>query len=358
MAKTYKNLYEKIYAFENLFLAWRKSMRGKRSRPDVALFAQNLAENLLTLQDDLQTEQYLPQPYRSFTIADPKPRLISAAPFADRVVHHALCNILEPLFETKFIFDSYACRKGKGTHAAVLRAQQFSRRYAYVLQCDIEHCFPRIDHAILHQQFQRVIACQSTLKLCEKILTGGALIHLNTPPAYFAGDDLFAALRPRGLPIGNLTSQFWANVYLNALDQFVKHGLKIRGYVRYVDDFLLFANDKNTLHEAHQKITQFCGQELRLTLHERRAQVFPTQTGIPFLGWRIFSSHLRLRARNARTFYKRYRQNCIAVGKRKMLVSQLTKSIQGWVAHASFGQTWRLRRSIFQQQSVPVAGSY
>ena len=151
-------------------------------------------------------------------------------------MHHALCNIIQPLFERRFIFDSYANRKGKGTHAALDRAQEFARRYPYVLKCDVEHFFPTIDHALLKAQLARLITDRETLWLAGQILDSGADIHQDIAPHLFPGDDLFAVVRPRGLPIGNLTSQFWANVYLNPLDHFIKRELKCPAYVRYVDD--------------------------------------------------------------------------------------------------------------------------
>ena len=284
--KTYKRLYPQITAFENLRRAFKKAARGKRKRGDVAAFEYHLEANLLALQEELLTETYSAGAYFSFRIYDPKPRLISAAPFRDRVVHHALCQAIEPLWERRFIHDTYACRVGKGTHAALDRCTEFARRYPYVLQCDIEHFFPSLDHDLLYAQFERLIADPKTLRLCRKILDSGAGVHPPVGnPVYFPGDDLFAALRPRGLPIGNLTSQFWANVYLNPLDQFIKRELKCRAYLRYVDDFLLFAAEKSTLHTWRKLVISFL-TGLRLRLHENQAAIFPVATGAPFLGWR------------------------------------------------------------------------
>ena len=343
--KTYKHLYPQITAFENLYLAFRKARRGKRARPDVASFEFDLEANLIRLQSELETETYRPGRYRNFEIFDPKPRLISAAPFRDRVAHHALCNIIEPLFERGFIFDSYANRKGKGTPAALDRAQAFSRQYPYVLKCDIEHFFPRMDHQVLDQRFTRLLADPQTLRLCRLILASGARIHKDTLPAFFPGDDLFASLRPRGLPIGNLTSQFWANVYLNPLDHFIKRELKCPAYLRYVDDFLLFAKNKADLHLWRIAIIDYLAT-LRLTLHEAEAQVFPTATGIPFLGWRIYPTHRRLKRRNGQAFQRRYLQMRRDYAAGKIGFDRLNAGVQGWVAHVKHGQTWGLRRSL------------
>jgi RNA-directed DNA polymerase len=186
--KTHKNLYPRITEFENLRLAFKHAARGKRSHPDVAAFEYDLEKNLLELQVELEAQTYAPGTYYNFRIYDPKPRLISAAPFRDRVAHHALCQIIEPLFERRFIYDSYANRKGKGTHAALDRAQQFARQYPYVLQCDLEHFFPGMDHAILRAQLARVIACPRTLWLADEILESGADIHDGDyAPRYFPG---------------------------------------------------------------------------------------------------------------------------------------------------------------------------
>ena len=351
--KTHKHLYPLITEFENLHLAFKRAARGKRSRWDVAGFEYDLEANLLELQDELRAQTYRPSPYHNFTVYDPKPRLISAAPFRDRVVHHALCNVIEPLFERRFIDDSYACRVGKGTHAALDRAQMYAQRYPYVLKCDVQHFFPRMDHAVLRAQFRRVIRDPQTLWLIDQILDGGAGIHAAEAAPYFPGDDLFAALRPHGLPIGNLTSQFWANVYLNPLDHFVKRELKCVAYLRYVDDFLLFAADKSVLHAWKKQLIEFAAS-LRLHLHEPEAAVFPVEAGVPFLGWRVYPDHRRLKRRNGVAFQRRFAclREELAAG--RITREQVDASVQGWVAHVAHGDTWGLRRSLLSGVVLPV----
>lgn len=256
-------------------VAWRKARRGKRYTATASAFERNLDTELTTLHNELLNESYIPGAYRSFSIHEPKRRKISAAPFRDRVVHHALCSVITPIYERKFIYDSYANRVGKGTHRALDRCTQFMRRYNYVLQCDVQQFFPAIDHAILKAILADTLRCEPTLRLCAKVIDSGVGVLTDEYDMhYFPGDDLLAAVRPRGLPIGNLTSQFWANVYLNDLDQFVKHSLGCKGYVRYVDDFLLFADDKVTLHRWQDEIVHFL-QGLRLTIHENRAHPRP-----------------------------------------------------------------------------------
>jgi len=351
--KTYQHLYPDIVSFENLYRAFKQAARAKRSKPDVAEFEFDLEDNLLTLQAELTGQTYRPGPYHHFDIRDPKPRRISAAPFRDRVVHHALCQVIEPIFEARFIFDSYANRVGKGTHAALDRAQQFSRRYPYVLQCDINHFFPCIDHAILKAQLARLITDPAVGWLCNLIIDSGAGIHAHPEGAVlYPGDDLLSAARPTGLPIGNLTSQFWANVYLNPLDQFVKRQLKCRAYLRYVDDFLLFSNSKAELHAWRQAIIQYLAG-LRLQLHENRAAVYPVNTGIPFLGFRLYPDHRRLKRRNGVAFQRRFARLRRQVAAGQISRSQLDAAVQGWIAHVQHADTWGLRQALLTSVVLP-----
>jgi len=344
--KTYRNLYPQVWDFENLYLAYRKARKGKRGKSIVAAFEREEENELITLQDELFRHNYTPGLYHSFLIHDPKTRLISAAPFRDRVVHHALCRVIEPIWERRLIFDTYANRLGKGTHRALDRVQLFTRRFSYVLQCDIRQFFPSIDHAILQDKLSRLIADQELIELCDKVLASGVgVLSESYDMVYFHGDDLFAANRPRGLPIGNLTSQFWANIYLNSLDHFVKRDLKCPAYVRYVDDFLLFANDKCTLWTWKKAIIEKLA-ELRLTLHENRAQVFPVNNGIPFLGFEVYPTHRRVKRRKVMQ-YRRKMQNLLReVTKKPVLLPKLQASVRGWVNHVRYGDTWGLRRSM------------
>ena len=294
------SLFTRLTAFTNLLLAFQRAQRGKRFRSNVSTFSLNVEKELLTLQQELQSRTYQPGSYRTFYIRDKKIRMISAAPFRDRVVHHALCNIIEPIFERGFLDDSYACRKGKGTHAAVDRAWAHVRRFPYVLKCDISRYFPSIDHDILLAKLQRRIWDDGVLWLLASVIDGS-----NPQPSvleYFPGDDLFEPYRrKRGLPIGNQTSQFFANVYLDDLDHYVREHLKVPGYVRYVDDFMLFHRDKFELQFALTRVREFC-EGLRLRLHPRKCTLSRTQDGVTFLGYRLFPTHRRLDAQNVRRF--------------------------------------------------------
>ncbi len=350
--KTYKHLYERICDFENIYRAYRAARKGKRKFESVAAFEYNQEEELLKLRDELRERTWQPGPYHSFYIHDPKQRLISAAPFRDRVVHHALINVIEPIWEARFIHDTYANRVSKGTHRVLDRCQQFARRWKYVLQCDLKQYFPSIDHQLLRAELARLIGDEAVLGLCDKIIASGVgVLSEEYDMQWFAGDDLFAALRPRGLPIGNLTSQFWANVYLSRFDHFVKRELKCAGYVRYVDDFVLFGDDKAQLHQWRAAvIKRLTG--LRLKLHEERAQVSPVTNGIPFLGFRVYPTHRRLKRSNSLKFQRRFKALAKQYEHGELPLVRLNESVRGWVNHASHGDTYGLRRAILGSRII------
>jgi RNA-directed DNA polymerase len=355
--KTYKNLYPKIYDFENLYWAFRAARKGKRSRAAVAAFEFDLEHNLLTLQDELRDQTYRPGDYDNFYIYEPKRRLVSAAPFRDRVVHHALCQVIEPIWECRFIHTSFACRVGKGTHKALDQCHAWARRYRYAFHGDVVKYFPSIDHQIMRSLLARRIADRQVMWLIDTILESGAGIQSQEyPPAYFPGDDLFAALRPRGLPIGNLTSQFWANVYLHELDIFVKHQLHCRkqrgAYLRYMDDFVLFSDDKVQLHDWKAAMQDLLADHLRLVLHPKKSLIFPVKVGIDFCGFRIYPTHRRLRRSSVRRFVRRFRRQREAYQQGGLTLEEMTMSVQSWIAHAEHGDTWRLRARLFADYPV------
>ena len=348
-------MFDRLTAFPNLLRAAYLAQRGKRRRPNVSTFFLNLETELVQVQTALRTRTYQPGPFRNFVIREKKPRMISAAPFRDRVVHHALCQVIEPLFERRFLFDSYACRKGKGTHAAVDRASSYARRYRYVLKCDLAQFFPSIDHQVLLGLLQRRVQDPEVLWVITRILGHGG--SERGPVWYFPGDDLLAPwTRSRGLPIGNQTSQFFANVYLDGLDHFIKHELRMPGYVRYVDDLLVFANDKALLHDARAAIEAY-GQTLRLTFHPRKCFVAPVKAGLTFLGFRLYPGSRRLEAGNVRRMKRRVRLFRQMVQEGRMPSSVVTVRFNSWLAHARHGDTARLRRWMteYLSQSVPQA---
>lgn len=336
------NLHEQVIEWENLWLAYQKASRGKRGLAPAAEFEFDLADNLLELQRELSENYYQPGGYHSFYIHEPKKRLISAAPFRDRVVHHALCNITTPIFEERFIPTSYANREGKGTHRALDECERLARQYRYVLQCDVRQFFPSIDHQLLKTCLQGLLSDDSVVWLVEKILASGEnVLSDEYEMVYFLGDNIFAVNRPRGLPIGNLTSQWWANCYLNQLDQFIKRELGCKPYLRYVDDFLLFSNDKQILWQWRSKIIRNL-RSLRLVIHEERAIPRPVTDGVKFLGFVIFPEK-RLLKREKGIAYQRKLRFLLRTASRE----KLQASLQGWVNHLRYGDTWGLRRVIF-----------
>jgi retron-type reverse transcriptase len=345
--KSHSHLFDQICAFENLYLASKKAEKGKRFRHEVAEFNARRFENLLEIQALLRAGQYPFGHFRTIKIVQPKPRLISAAPYPDRVVHHALINMIGPLFEHKFIRDSYANQTGKGTHAALDRCTYYARRYRYVWQLDIRKYFPSIDHQILLTEIARTICCSQTLALITQI------IDTSNPqePAnfYFPDDDLFAPFeRRRGMPIGNLTSQFFANVYLNAFDHFVKEKLRLPGYIRYVDDALAFSDDKEQLRECQAR-SQIFLDGWRLRLNPKKNVIYPAQQGIPFLGFRVYPTHRRLLPSGVKRSRKRLRALRRAYRAGRFSREKINASVQAWLGHVRHGDTWGLRRSLFRQ---------
>ena len=342
-------LWDTLTAWTSLTLALRRAAAGKRSRPDIAAFMLEWEPRLVALRRELTDGTYLPGRYRTFRVWEPKSRLISAAPFRDRVVHHALTQVLEPVFEPRFTAQSYACRTGFGTHKAIEACAAACRAFPFALKGDIRKYFPSIDHEILKSQLARAVKCRRTLDLAGRIIDGSN--PQESVQAWFEGDDLFSPLeRRRGLPLGNQTSQFFANVYLNEFDHFVLRQIRPRAYCRYVDDFLLFHEDKQFLADARARI-ELRLESLRLRLHDGKTRAYRTADGITFLGWRVFPDHRRLVRGNVVRFRRRLKglQRDYLAG----LIDwdHVAACVQAWNAHADHGDTWRLREQIFDQHA-------
>ena len=338
------HLFEQICGLENLIHAGRAALRGKRATGPGSAFLAEFEKEVFGLHEELCEGTYRHGGYHYFRIHEPKERLVAAAPFRDRVVHHAIVRVIEPVFERRFIEDSFACRIGKGTHAAMRRAAQFARRWPYALKCDVRKYFPSIDHNVLMGLLGRVIGDARLLDLIRHILeTHADGSRQEWPP----GDDLFdVRIIKRGLPIGNLTSQFFANVYLNPLDHFVKHDLRVKGYVRYMDDFILFGHDRGALKQQGRRVKQKLNH-LRLEMHPDKFRLMSTGWGVDFAGYVVFADgRIRVRSSSVRRFQRRYRQMLweVRTGCRKP--SKVTESVRAWVAHAAHAQSKGLRRSV------------
>jgi retron-type reverse transcriptase len=345
--KRHGNLWPQITTFANLFQAAKQAQQGKRFRANVLAFNHRLEQELFTLQRELLSHSYQPGRYRTFEIQDPKPRLISAAPYRDRVVHHALCNVIVPLLERTLIGETYANRRGYGTHRALRQFTGWARSHRYCLQCDIQKYFPSIDHEILKGLIHQRIKCRDTLWLIDRIIDAS---NEQIPVIeYFPGDDLLTPIqRRKGLPIGNLTSQFFANLYLNPFDHFVKRQLKLRHYLRYVDDFAAFSDDREELAAARAAMEAFLGT-LRLKMHPIKSQLFETRHGANFVGFRVLPDRIRVRNHNLRRARRRMRQLQRDYAKGKITFKPLVQRLQSWEAHLLHGDTYRLRQKLFAQ---------
>lgn len=324
-------LFDAVCSFENLLLASRRSQLAKRFRGEVLRFNHHREDHLLEIQRQLREGSYRPGPHRHFEIFEPKRRWISAAPYRDRVVHHALCNVVAPVFERGFIFDSWANRAGKGTHRAVLRYQAFAARARYALKLDIRKYFPTIDHTLLKQRFRTVLKDPRVLDLLDLIVDVGR--SPDVVDLYFPGDDLFTpSLRPHGLPIGNLTSQLFANVFLDELDHWIKDRPGAPAYLRFVDDFVVLGDSKEELVAWRDAIRERL-VAMRLALHERKCVIRRTAEGLPFLGYVVWPDRIRVRGETVRRFRRRMDARTDPPARRQ--------SLEAWRGHVRLAGTYR-----------------
>jgi len=281
-------LYPAIADYDNLLAAYHAARAGKQDRPAVLAFTQDLDRQIELLRRELLAEDVRLRDYRFFTIHDPKPRRIAAPAFRDRVLHHAILRQIEPELERVALFDSYACRKGKGLYRAIARTQQFCRRHSHYLQLDIRKYFDSIDQEVLRELLARRFKDPALLALLGRIL------------------DSYATAPGKGLPIGALTSQHLANFYLAPLDHFAKEILRVPGYVRYMDDFVLFGDDLEALRVARQQVEAFVGERLRLRL-KNAGELDATRRGVGYLGMLVRPSHVRLLGKTNRRLRTRLR---------------------------------------------------
>jgi len=292
--------FEEIISLENLFSAWREFLVGKKKKKDVQEFSRNLADNILSLHDDLANKTYCHGGYKSFYVTDPKLRHIHKASVRDRLLHHAVYRILYPFFDKIFIADSYSCRLGKGTHKAINRFKRMiyivsknNTRTCWILKCDIKKFFASINHKILIEIIEQYITDKDILWLLKNIIDSFESV---------VGVGI-------GLPLGNLTSQLFANIYMNEFDRWVKHKLKEKDYVRYADDFILLSEDKEHLISFITKIGNFLKERLKLSLHPGKIILKTVSSGIDFLGWSLFPDHRILRRTTCRRMLERIKES-------------------------------------------------
>jgi len=330
--KKFNNLYSQIISFENLYRSAVEAAKGKRTKTNVADFLLNREKELFKIKRELETGNYQPGGYRTFYVNEyGKKRKISATSFSDRVVHHAFCRIVEPIFDKRFIFQSFACRVGKGTHLAIKTAERYLRQNNYAFQADIAKYFENINHKILLAILERKIKDKKIINLARLIL------------------ESWNKNLGKGVPIGNLTSQFFANLYLNELDYFVKFELGNKHYVRYMDDFILFSKNKKELWNWHAEINKFLVEKLLLSLHKRKSTVYNVVNGVPFLGFRILKKYRRIKNANVVRFIKRIHQFKKYFLDKKITLEEFCEEIKRWVNYAKFGDTYCLRKDLFSR---------
>ena len=338
--KSHNNLYEKLCSYDNLERAFKNAKKRKSTKFYVIEFEKNLKENIQLLRTELLLHSYRPEPLKIFIIRDPKTRKISKSAFRDRVVHHALHNIMEPIFDRIFIYDSYANRKNKGTLKAIQRFDYFKKklsrnntRTCYILKADIKHYFEMVDQEILLEIISRKIKDERIMWLIKSILQ----------------NHIIGGRSSLGMPLGNLTSQFFANVYLNELDYFVKYKLKAKYYIRYVDDFVILHNDCKILENYKSIINNYIQSELNLEIHPGKSKIIKLASGISLLGYRIFYYHKLLRKANKRRFNRRFIQNLALYENGTTSYRHFTQNLQGWLGYAIWANTYKLRQQILNK---------
>ncbi|MBI4692034.1 MAG: group II intron reverse transcriptase domain-containing protein [Candidatus Terrybacteria bacterium] len=325
MINKFQTKYEEIISIENLLSAWEEFLKGKRNRKDVQEFQFNLMDNILALHGNLASRTYSHGGYKAFKINDPKPRDIHKASVRDRLLHHAIYRILYPYFDKTFIADSFSCRLKKGTHKAINRFRKFAyktgkndTKTCWILKCDIKKFFANIDHKILINVLREHIVDENLIKLLKNIV------------------ESFSSARDGiGLPLGNLTSQLFVNIYMNKFDQFVKHKLKAKYYIRYCDDFVVFLESKNYAQKLIPPVREFLNKELKLELHPDKISVKTLASGADFLGWINFTDHRILRTATKRKIFRNIKERG---GK--------AETVQSYLGLIRWGNTRKLRNLI------------
>jgi retron-type reverse transcriptase len=334
LAKTYKNIFIPALTFSALLAAHNKGKKGKRFTSEVIQFEMDLESNLLVLAKELKNETYKPGAYKIFTIYEPKQRLIKAAPYRDRVVHQwYVSNFIKPIFGPMFIYDSYACIEGKGMHKAAFRTQQFLRAAeriwpnAYVLKGDVKSYFFNMDHNIIYNIIASKIADQKVLRLTQTILN-----TTDNP----------------GVPVGSYTSQWFANLYLHQLDMFVKHKLKIKMYIRYMDDFIAIFPNKNLACSALDEIRRFLSNELKLELN-CKTQVFPIKNGVNFCGYKIWPSHMKIRTASKQRIKRKLKKLQQKYKAGEISLDNIHQVLMSWLGYARHADSYWLINAILQR---------
>lgn len=335
-----RSIFEHIVSVENLFVAWRVFKKGKNNKPDVINFLLNLENNIFQLREELLNGKWICGGYKKFVVKDPKLRTIHKATVRDRILYQAVYQILYPIFDKTFIFDSYSSRVGKGTHAGIKRLniclRKLSRNYTkpvYALKCDIKKFFDSIDHKILLDFLKEKVNCPETLELLKKIICS------------------FNKIPDRGLPLGNVTSQIFANIYLNSFDWCMKNDLKIEYYIRYNDDFIILSTDKNYLNKLIRYITCFLCVELKLELHPDKVMIKKFHQGIDFLGAVSLPCRMVPRTKTKRRIIKKSQRLLRDLQNGKITKERFSQSIASYLGHLGHTKSRETRRTLHSMRA-------
>jgi len=329
-------LFERLTAFHHLHRSALLAARGKHRSVEVIRFLFNIERRIFEYRADLLGGTYCPGPFRIFEISDPKKRTIAAAPFRDRVLHHAICLLVEPIFERSYIFDSYACRRGKGPQHAIQRAQHFARRSEYFLKLDVRKYFASVDRNVLKSLIERKIKDRKFLSLLDRIIDNP--LQEDSPG--------------KGLPIGNLTSQHFANFYLNGLDHFVLDRVRPNGYLRYMDDMILFGDEKASLWRAREGISKFLNSFLALELKQSATKLAPVSEGVPFLGFRVYRNVRRLSSDHLKRLRRKIKRRQSALANKGISERSYLDSVRSLISYAGHGNTRNIRNSLFSNSAI------
>lgn len=333
--KRYNNLFDLIVSFDNLLTAVKKTVRCKKQKHKIQEYYFDYENEIIQLRNELLSEVYKVSDYHFFKIYEPKEREISAAKIRDRVVYHAICNIIEPVLDKTFIFDTYACRKNKGLHSAVSRGQKFCKRFKYYLKMDISKYFDSINHNILKSLLAKKFKDKRLLNLIYEITD--------------SYQSKISALNKSGIPIGNLTSQLFANLYLNTFDHWIKEQKLIKGYIRYMDDFVIFLDNKEKLKVLKNEIIDYLKLNLLLTVKEKSISLNHTGYGLPFLGFLIYPHNIRVKYKNIQRFKKKSFECAKKYKKGIIDETKYELSMRGMIGYLKIANTHKFRQNYFEK---------
>lgn len=342
--RIYHNLCSEFITIERLFQAWEGFIKGKKKKEDVILYQRFLEDNLFKLYFDLKYKRYKHGGYESFFVRDPKIRHIHKAQVKDRVVHHLVSKVLENIFDPMFYSHSYSCRLNKGTHKGIETLVKFARKASrnntsslFILKCDIKKFFPTVDHEVLLRILQEKIKDQDFINLLQEII------------ASFVSEYTIDSKYPKGMPIGNLTSQIFANIYLDPLDKFIKETLKVKYYIRYADDFIVMHQNRSCLENLLPEINNFLSTSLKLSLHPNKIHLLDYYLGVDFLGYIVFPNFILPRTKTKRRMFKKIYQRVKSVKLKGLDNNKISQTLQSYLGYLSHADSFKLSEEVKNQ---------